>query len=261
MQIVILLLNHLPSAIRGEHAPSGEVRRLGFFSTGLTRGLASISSPLPPPPHIPLERAATDGHWEKEPHRTPQEYAYPHSCCQQPEKEQQRRAVFWIKFIKRPSLDRSTYYKSKPSWFYVFSMDTCKPEVQSPRASYVAADQIRFWSQMRSQVERLNDSSADWLEDLSSEWMTTKLLAEWKGVVQQYDLRRPSVPQCTFAVITPKGPPKPLRQDHLAPFIFPPPVVLVAKASIAGHTFGGSIGPILLPKLDDKSWSVFHQHA
>jgi len=54
------------------------------------------------------------------------------------------------------------------------------------RAQEVTADQIRFWSQTRDQVERLKDSSADWLKDLSSEWMVEKLLAEWKGVAQQY---------------------------------------------------------------------------
>ncbi|KAJ7739273.1 hypothetical protein DFH07DRAFT_778812 [Mycena maculata] len=54
------------------------------------------------------------------------------------------------------------------------------------RAQDVTEEQIRFWSQMRDQVEELKDSSANWLEDLSSEWMATKLLTEWKGVKQQY---------------------------------------------------------------------------
>ncbi|KAJ7038626.1 hypothetical protein C8F04DRAFT_1179640 [Mycena alexandri] len=54
------------------------------------------------------------------------------------------------------------------------------------RAQGVTGEQIRFWSRMRDQVEQLKDSSANWLEDLSSEWMATKLLAEWKGVAQQY---------------------------------------------------------------------------
>ncbi|KAJ7700323.1 hypothetical protein B0H17DRAFT_1128745 [Mycena rosella] len=54
------------------------------------------------------------------------------------------------------------------------------------RAQGVTGEQIRFWSQMRDQVEQLKDSSANWLEDLSSEWMATKLLTEWKGVAQQY---------------------------------------------------------------------------
>ncbi|KAF8142486.1 hypothetical protein K438DRAFT_1877924 [Mycena galopus ATCC 62051] len=60
------------------------------------------------------------------------------------------------------------------------------------RAQDVTADQIRFWSQTRDQIARLSDSSADWLEDLSSEWMVEKLLAEWKGVAQQYS-------QCAYA--------------------------------------------------------------
>ncbi|KAJ7084701.1 hypothetical protein C8R44DRAFT_821897 [Mycena epipterygia] len=54
------------------------------------------------------------------------------------------------------------------------------------RAQDVTSEQIRFWSQTRDLIERLKDSSADWLEDLSSEWMAAKLLAEWKGVAQQY---------------------------------------------------------------------------
>ncbi|KAF8145223.1 hypothetical protein K438DRAFT_1782161 [Mycena galopus ATCC 62051] len=41
-------------------------------------------------------------------------------------------------------------------------------------------------SQTRDQITRLSDSSADWLEDLSSEWMVEKLLVEWKCVAQQY---------------------------------------------------------------------------
>ncbi|KAJ6475569.1 hypothetical protein C8R45DRAFT_1077409 [Mycena sanguinolenta] len=53
-------------------------------------------------------------------------------------------------------------------------------------AQEVTADQIRFWSQTRDQVEQLHDSRAVWLEDLSSEWVIEKLLAEWKGVAQQY---------------------------------------------------------------------------
>ncbi|KAJ7478076.1 hypothetical protein B0H11DRAFT_2234403 [Mycena galericulata] len=53
-------------------------------------------------------------------------------------------------------------------------------------AQDVTAELIQFWSQMRDLVGRLQDSSADWLEDLSSEWMAQKLLAEWKIVAQQY---------------------------------------------------------------------------
>lgn len=79
----------------------------------------------------------------------------------------------------------STGLKAIQPW-HVFADDLRSMRGAVGRAQEVTAEMIQFWSQMRDLVERLQDTSANWLEDPSSEWMAKKLLPEWKIVAQQY---------------------------------------------------------------------------
>ncbi|KAJ7197973.1 WD40-repeat-containing domain protein [Mycena pura] len=70
--------------------------------------------------------------------------------------------------------------------WYVFADELRSVQGAVGRAQEVTAEMIQFWSQMQNLVDGLQDTSADWLDDLSSEWMAKKLLAEWKIVAQEY---------------------------------------------------------------------------
>ncbi|KAJ7862877.1 hypothetical protein B0H14DRAFT_2739540 [Mycena olivaceomarginata] len=54
------------------------------------------------------------------------------------------------------------------------------------QAQSATAGQIYYWSQTLDQLESLKDYSADWLENLSSEWTAKKLLVQWKTVDTKY---------------------------------------------------------------------------
>ncbi|KAJ7858078.1 hypothetical protein B0H14DRAFT_2750043 [Mycena olivaceomarginata] len=68
----------------------------------------------------------------------------------------------------------------------VFADNLSTVEAVVGRAQDVTATHILFWLQMRNQVNQLQDTSADWLEDLSSEFLAKKLRDEWKDVEIQY---------------------------------------------------------------------------
>ncbi|KAJ7859462.1 hypothetical protein B0H14DRAFT_2746432 [Mycena olivaceomarginata] len=57
------------------------------------------------------------------------------------------------------------------------------------QAQSATAGQIYYWSQTLDQLESLKDYSADWLENLSSEWTAKKLLVQWKTVDTKYTHR------------------------------------------------------------------------
>ncbi|KAJ7199800.1 hypothetical protein GGX14DRAFT_401092 [Mycena pura] len=70
--------------------------------------------------------------------------------------------------------------------WYAFADDLRSMRGAVGHAQEVTAEMIKFWSQMRDLVEGLQDTSANWLDDLSSKWMAEKLLEEWEIVAQQY---------------------------------------------------------------------------
>ena len=53
-------------------------------------------------------------------------------------------------------------------------------------AQTATASLIMFWSHVLDRLYNLEASQIDWLENTSSEWMTKKLIAQWKVVEQKY---------------------------------------------------------------------------
>ncbi|KAF8207928.1 hypothetical protein K438DRAFT_2013313 [Mycena galopus ATCC 62051] len=68
----------------------------------------------------------------------------------------------------------------------VFAENLRTVEAVVGRAQEVTEAHIRFWLQMQNQMSQLEDTSAEWLKKLSSDFLAKKLRDEWVEAGKQY---------------------------------------------------------------------------